>query len=538
MLGQIENTITEPIGKRTYSVAEVQAILGISRRKNFAIPGNLRLSALDELCGCQNIPSITGSIILKIMEIMEVLKMASIVKRGKTYSIVYYEGEGKDRHQVWESGLSYNAAKARKAQLEYEVAQNIHIDRNDLTVSEFLYEFVEKYGEKKWVASTYDGNVGLLENYVHPYLGDKKLRSIRTKTVDDYYHFLLYTAEPVTNMGKPKRERITASTIHDIHKVLRCAFNQAVKWEYIAKNPFLNATLPEHKEKKRPALTPDQLHRVLEFTDRPDIYDYFLIHCAIQLAFACSLRGGEVGGTQWERYDSENRMLYIDRVIDRVDKKLLDKLTKMDILYRFPNLYPGTRTVIVLKQPKTEGSIRNVYIPDTVALKLKTLRQMQDKLKHELGSDGYMDYGLIICQANGRPIMTEHLNKRFKEVLEAMKDPEINPEEIVFHSIRHTSAGVKLRLSKGDLKAVQGDGGWNTPDMVTKRYAHILDEDRRSLAAEMEAKFYHGETSQKSITEQAAVSANMDTEALVAALTSNPELLMKVLQSIQLANKQ
>lgn len=74
--------------------------------------------------------------------------MASIVKRGKTYSIVYYEGEGKDRHQVWESGLNYTAAKARKAQLEYEVSQNIHIDRNDLTVSEFLYEFVEKYGEK------------------------------------------------------------------------------------------------------------------------------------------------------------------------------------------------------------------------------------------------------------------------------------------------------------------------------------------------------------------------------------------------------
>ena len=70
-----------------------------------------------------------------------------------------------------------------------------------------------------------------------------------------------------------------------------------------------------------------------------------------------------------------------------------------------------------------------------------------------------MDYGLIICQANGKPIMTEHLNKRFKEVLEAMGDPTIDPSEIVFHSIRHTSAGVKLRLSGGDLKAVQGDGG-------------------------------------------------------------------------------
>ena len=46
-----------------------------------------------------------------------------------------------------------------------------------------------------------------------------------------------------------------------------------------------------------------------------------------------------------------------------------------------------------------------------------------------------MDYGLIICQANGRPIMTEHLNKRFKEVLEAMGDPTIDPSEIVFHSM-------------------------------------------------------------------------------------------------------
>lgn len=463
--------------------------------------------------------------------------MASIVKRGKAYAVVYYEGEGKNKHQVWESGLSYNAAKSRKAQLEYEVSQNIHIEQNDMTVSEFLHEFVQKYGEKRWVASTYDGNVGLLENYVYPYLGDKKLRSIRTKTVDDYYHFLLFEAEPVTNPGKPKREHLTTSIIHDIHKVLRCAFNQAVKWEYIAKNPFLNATLPEHKEKKRAALTPEQLQKVMEFTDRPDIYDYYLIHCAIHLAFACSMRGGEVGGAQWDRYDPTNRILYIDRVIDRVDKKLADTLTKMDIMFRFPNLYPGTRTLIVLKQPKTEGSVRNVYIPETVAQKLKVLKQMQDKLKVELGDDGYMDYGLIICQANGRPIMTEHLNKRFKEVLEAMGDPTIDPSEIVFHSIRHTSAGVKLRLSGGDLKAVQGDGGWSTPDMVTKRYAHILDEDRRMLASEMEQQFYQqgGTVIQPAATEKAP---SMDANALATLLTSNPELLTKVLQSIQTANNE
>ena len=463
--------------------------------------------------------------------------MAAIVKRGKTYSIVYSEGEGKDRHQVWESGLSYGAAKSRKAQLEYEVSQNIHIDRNDHTVSEFLYEFIEKYGEKKWVASTYDGNVGLLENYVHPYLGDQKLRNIRTKTVDDYYHFLLKVAEPVVNVGKPKRDRITPSIVHDIHKVMRCAFNQAVKWEYIAKNPFINATLPEHKEKKRKILTPEQLHKVLEFTDRPEIYDYYLIHCAMQLAFACSMRGGEVGGAQWERYDTDSQMLYIDRVIDRVDKSLAEKLMKMDIMFRFPNLFPGTRSLIVLKQPKTEGSIRNVYTPDTVTQKLIMLRRMQDKLKEELGCDGYMDYGLIICQANGRPIMTEHLNKRFKDILTQMDDPDIDVDDIVFHSIRHTSTSVKLKLSGGDLKAVQGDGGWNTSEMVTRRYAHILDEDRKHLASKMEADFYQGSGIKVSVpTSKKETPTSVDVNAIAAMLTSDPNLLAKVLQSIQFAN--
>ena len=256
------------------------------------------------------------------------------------------------------------------------------------------------------------------------------------------------------------------------------------------------------------------------------------MHCAIQLAFACCMRGGEVGGTQWERFSRSDQVLYIDRVIDRVDKKLIEKLPKMDILFRFPNLYPGTRTVIVLKQPKTEGSIRTVYIPETVAKKLEKLREMQMKLKLELGDDGYMDYGLIICQANGRPIMTEHLNKRFKEVLIGLNDPTINVDNVVFHSLRHTSTGVKLRLSKGDLKAVQGDGGWNSPDMVTKRYAHILDEDRRRLADEMEQSFYKGSAEGTPVAAPPA----LDAEALASLLANNPELLKMALKSVQLAN--
>ena len=456
--------------------------------------------------------------------------MASIIKRGKTYSIVYYEGEGNDRHQVWESGLSYTAAKARKAKLELDMAENTHIDQNNITVGQFLNEFVEKYGTKKWMASTYEGNVGLLRNYVYPYWEDKTLRSIRTKTVDDFYHFLQHEAEPAANMGKPRREHINPSTIHDVHKVLRCAFNQALRWEYIAQNPFLKATLPEYSEKKRQALTPDQILRVLDFSDRPEYYDYYVLHCAIHLAFACCMRGGEVGGAQWGRLNMQGQVMYIDRVVDRVEKDLIRKLPKMEILFQFPNLFPATKSVVVLKQPKTEGSIRNVYIPDTVIRKLTVLKDMQETMRAEYGDDVYTDYDLIISQANGRPLLPEHINKRFKCMLADMGAKDISLDDIVFHSIRHTSAGMKLKLSHGDLKTVQAEGGWNTPDMVTKRYAHIIDEDRRELAEAMERNIYGNA--------RVAPSEDLSQEmqALVELARSNPNLLIEVVRSVQSAN--
>ena len=128
--------------------------------------------------------------------------------------------------------------------------------------------------------------------------------------------------------------------------------------------------------------------------------------------------------------------------------------------------------------------------------------------------------------------MTEHLNKRFKDVLATLGDPTINVDNVVFHSLRHTSAGVKLKLSKGDLKAVQGDGGWNTPDMITKRYAHILDEDRRKLAQEMDASFYGNKPEE---TPQTASTPNL--AAVLELFKSNPELIAQALQTVQLANK-
>ena len=63
-------------------------------------------------------------------------------------------------------------------------------------------------------------------------------------------------------------------------------------------------------------------------------------------------------------------------------------MPKMNILLKFPNLYPGTKTTIVLKQPKSDDTIRDVDVPQSVLSALLVLKEMQDRLKKELGSDG------------------------------------------------------------------------------------------------------------------------------------------------------
>ena len=50
-----------------------------------------------------------------------------------------------------------------------------------------------------------------------------------------------------------------------------------------------------------------------------------------------------------------------------------------------------------------------------------------------------------------------------------------------------------MKLSGGDIKAVQGDYGHAKADMVTEVYCHIIDEDRRKNAQRMEDAFYNRE---------------------------------------------
>ena len=112
-------------------------------------------------------------------------------------------------------------------------------------------------------------------------------------------------------------------------------------------------------------------------------------------------------------------------------------------------------------------------MPKTVAYILREWKASQDKQKEFLGSE-YLDYNLVVALPNGRPCEETVISNAFRRLKRDAQLPDV-----VFHSLRHSSTTYKLKLNHGDIKATQGDTGHSQADMVTKVYAHILDEDRK-----------------------------------------------------------
>ena len=105
-----------------------------------------------------------------------------------------------------------------------------------------------------------------------------------------------------------------------------------------------------------------------------------------------------------------------------------------------------------------------------------------------------------------------------------IEDNDLRP--VVFHSLRHSSTSLKLKLSRGNIKAVQGDTGHAEARMVTDTYAHGFDADRKLIAQEMDSGFFS-----KVGADQKPVEADSATMELLKQLVrQHPELLTELLK--------
>ena len=81
---------------------------------------------------------------------------------------------------------------------------------------------------------------------------------------------------------------------------------------------------------------------------------------------------------------------------------------------------------------------------------------------------------------------------------------------------------MKLQVSGGDIKAVQGDAGHSQASMVTNVYAHTFDENRKRIADRMESSFFEA-----TVPEKIVVSPEHD--QILSLLTEKQELAALIL---------
>lgn len=134
------------------------------------------------------------------------------------------------------------------------------------TVSDLLEEYTSIYGVSTWALSTYEARSGLIFNYITPLIRDMQLEDVTPRTMDKFYQSLLAVKAKSVNKRKPTHEFLTLHIVREIHKLLQNAFNQAVKWELMSRNPVINATLPKAEHKQRDIWTADTLFKAWRFT--------------------------------------------------------------------------------------------------------------------------------------------------------------------------------------------------------------------------------------------------------------------------------
>lgn len=366
----------------------------------------------------------------------------------------------------------------------------------------------------------YDGQTALIANYINPIIGDMEVQDITTRVVDKYIQTLQKTPSVSRKNRKARTQFVTNQTIEKIIKLLRCAFKQAVRWELIGKNPFDNVVLPKTEYKKRDIWDVETIRLALDQCTDSKLY------IAMNLAFACSLRMGEILGLTWknvhiedENIAADNAYIYIEAELTRASKQAIETLGEKDIYHIFTPLMPNTSTRLILKKPKTDSSVRKVWLPKTVAYILREWKKSQEELKGFLG-DEYQDFNLVVALPNGRPCENRIIEKEFSLLKQKAGLPNV-----VFHSLRHSSTTYKLKLNHGDLKATQGDTGHAEIDMITKVYAHILDEDRKINAQKFESAFYAKPDLRNVAPPQEQPQAQtLDLATLIEQLQKSPEL--------------
>lgn len=108
----------------------------------------------------------------------------------------------------------------------------------------------------------------------------------------------------------------------------------------------------------------------------------------------------------------------IEKELQRVDKTAMRSLEQKDVLFIFPQISKRNTSMLVLKKPKTESSIRKDSFRRPLPISLNH-GSASRSAPRRLSVGEYTDYNLILANGLGHPME----RTRITALLNAWKSP-------------------------------------------------------------------------------------------------------------------
>lgn len=267
-----------------------------------------------------------------------------------------------------------------------------------------------------------------LEDHIYPVIGDLKYSLITKQQLNDFVEYLMVSGR------KDGKGGLSKGTVKDIVTLLKSVSKFAYQ-EYGLQNVCEGFKASKIKKNEI---------QVLSNIERKKLETYLLSNVNLSnictlLSLYTGLRIGEVCGLKWEDIDFKKGCISVNKTVERI------------------SLGNG-KTKVVVDDPKTESSIRKVYVPAFIIDLLKD---------HKKSSD------LFVLSGKQNPTEPRTLQYRFEKILKSA-----GIREMKFHSLRHTYA--TICIEKGvDIKTLSELLGHSDVKITLNTYVHSSDKLKR-----------------------------------------------------------
>lgn len=304
-----------------------------------------------------------------------------------------------------------------------------------MKLGEFLETWLERIAKARVRAQTYKGYEVNVRVHLKPALGHVPIERLQP----------IHVQELIDNKRK---DGLAPKSIRYMHGILRNALNQAVRWNYIQRNPAALVDGPRVEQQEIQPFTREEAQRFLE-TIKGD-----RLEALYAVALTMGLRQGEALGLRWQDVDLDMGYVRLSRQLQRINHK-----------YELVEL-------------KTARSRRALAVPAAIVNRLREHKIRQDKEK-ERSALRWRETDLVFCRPNGYPLSGSVITHRFQDLLAQAGIPRRR-----FHDLRHSCA--TLLLAQGvPARVVMDVLGHSQISLTLNTYTHVLPELKREAADRM-----------------------------------------------------